>query len=219
MKVIRTERITTGQRLKQLVSERDISNKEFIRQLKTWLKEKQAAGEYREEPEISEKDFSRWTREDKPVQMRINKIRMFADFFGVDPEYLQCKQVSRNKPDFSEFDNQIDLKVLQKPVEEAEKAMSWIEKERSWIELLRILGYSVDLVPAEIETDDCFQFIDGDLLVTAIESYPIDFEPHITDPSGNIYIFDSSRFFEEIEKYIKFQISQMQPVDNNSHKG
>lgn len=212
MKVIRTERITTGQRLKQLVSEMNISNKEFIRQLQTWLKEKQATGEYREEPEILEKDFSRWTREDKPVQMRINKIRMFADFFGVDPEYLQCKQVSRNKHDFSGFDNQIDSRALQKQVEEA-------EKESSWIELLKILGYSVDLVPTEIETDDCFQFIYGDLLVTAIESYPVDFEAHIIDPSGNTYIFDSSRFFEDIEKYIKFQISQMQPVNNNSHKG
>lgn len=204
MKVIKTEKITTGQRLKQLVSELDISNKEFIRQLNSWLIEKQSAGEYQEEPEIKEKDFSRWTRENAPVQMRINKIRMFADFFGVDAAYLQCQQVNKHKPDFNKWTEEIDSRS--------------IHKERSWIELLQHLGYSVDLVPAAYETDDSFQFIDGDLLVTAIESYPVDFEPHITDENGNTFIFDSSRFFDSIEKYIKFEVSQMQPVDNNSQK-
>ena len=217
MKVIRTERISTGQRLKQLVNEKYTSNKEFIRQLNKWLKEKQADGKYREEPEIKEKDFSRWTRENKPVQMRIDKITMFADFLDVDPKYLQCKRVERNKPDFSEFDKQIDLNALRKQIDKLIDPKA-IHKEELWIELLKNIGYSVHLVTTEIETDDCFQFIDGDLLVTAIESYPVDFEAHITDPNGNTYIFDSSRFFEDIEKYIKFQISQMQPVDNNSHK-
>lgn len=204
MQVIKVESISTGQRLKQLVSEMNISNKEFIRQLNTWLKEKQAAGEYREQPEIKEKDLSRWTRKENPVHMRTDKIKLFADFFNVNVDYLQCKQVNKDRPAFKSW---------------SEEEIIAFRKEQVLIELLKTIGYSFDLVPTEIETNDCCQFIDGDLLITGIESYPSDFEPHITDPNGNTFVFDSTSLLGHVEKYIKFCVSEMQPVDNSSHKG
>ena len=212
MKIINIDEISTGIRLKQLLEERNLSNKRFVKQFNLWLENEQSKGNYTDEPELREKDFSRWTRKNNPVQMRDNKIKMFADFFGVDENYLNCTQVEKRQTDridFSQFDRLVDLEELRRGVEAA-------EREDYIIDLLKNLGYAITEIPIGIKDTDTFQFIEEKKLVTATDSCTVNRERRITDKDGVIRIINSKTFYDNIEKYIKFEVSQLEPADSNS---
>ena len=205
MRILKTEPLSVGERLKTLIEERNISKKEFVRQFNLWLEDQQEKGKYTESPKLTEKDLSRWTK--GRVNMRHDKIEMFADFFQVDVDYLACKQLDKNRCDFSKFDKRINWDQIWKDVEE-------IKKKEPWLQLLKDKGYVLDTVPTTWYTD-VFQFIDDGQLITAVDSVGEDPETHITDPEGNCYVYDD-RFINDLDAYLRFRISQLKPFDNNS---
>ena len=97
-RVIEQKKISTGIRLKELIEETGLSQRDFINTFSQW-KDKQE--QYQNIKYPTERDISRWINE--KVMMRKQKIDMFADYFNVDYDYLACNQVERlslvpNKP-------------------------------------------------------------------------------------------------------------------------
>ena len=202
-----SEPISVGKRIKMEIHDKYKSNKQFVKQINAWLEEQRKVGRYKEQPDVLEGHLSRWLREKDPVQMRDDKIEMFADFLEVDVDYLACKQLEKHKvkPDFSKFD--IDFDQLWKDVEE-------IKKKKPWLQLLKDKGYALDTVPTTYYTDK-FQFLDDGQIITAVDSIGEDPETHIMDPEGNCYLYDDG-LINDLDAYLKFRVSQLQPYDNNS---
>ena len=207
MILVKAEPLSVGKRLKILIEEQNISKKEFVRQFNIWLESQQEKGRYKESPKLTEKDLSRWTKD--RVNMRHDKIEMFADFFNVDVDYLACKQLEKHKDesDFSKFDKQIDLAQLRKEVEE-------IRNEKPWLQLLRDKGYVLKEVPTAGFLEK-YQIVDQGELLTVYDAAYCDPKTHITDPEGNCYEYDR-RLLKDLDAYLRFRISQLKPFDNNS---
>ena len=205
MIIIKIEPISVGNRLKDLIEEQTISKKEFVRQFNQWLENQQENGKYIEQPKLTEKDLSRWTK--GRVNMRQDKIEMFANFFGVDVNYLACTQLDKHKPDLNKYDNQINLEQLRKAVEE-------IEKKKPWLQLLKEKGYVLKTIPITWNTEE-FQFLDDGQIITAVDSIGEDPETYITDPEGNCYLYDDG-LINDLDAYLRFRVSQLKPYDNNS---
>ena len=72
--------------LKDLIIDMGCSNKEFVELFNSWLKEQRKAGKYKDQPDISKPNLSRWIT--GSVKMRKTKLDMFADYFGIAPDQI-----------------------------------------------------------------------------------------------------------------------------------
>lgn len=91
-------KVTTPERLKELIDETGLSHKDFCAVFNAWLKEKKREGKYLEQPDLTNPHISRWIKWDG-VKMRPDKIKMFSDYFNIDPEYLACTSPEKQKRD------------------------------------------------------------------------------------------------------------------------
>lgn len=196
--VLKREPITLGMRLDELINENYDSQYMFTKKFNEFLVEKQKDGLYTDQPILKKEHVSRWVRD--RVKMGEAKIRMFADFFGVDYEYLACKQYDKHKPD--------TLPISKEDIRERENFDSMIN-------FLELNGYKVEIsciadVHSPVDIQKCI--VDGYICeaVVTFESVPESFD--ITFPDKKVVRISADifeKFVKDTIKYIKFSLNEI----------
>lgn len=119
MKIIDVVELSTGSRLKELIQDSSSSQKDFIRKFNDWLQDR-----HPDHPYVTEKDISRWIT--GKVKPRKSKIQLFAEYFDVDVDFLECKTSTRKKRTVSP----VDFKKLHPPVDDQKLREEWKHEER-----------------------------------------------------------------------------------------
>ena len=143
MKVLKKEKITTGNRIKNLIKEKGITQE----QLAELIKNKNGDS-------ISVQSVSAWVTDKSFPKKHITAL---ADFFDVDVEYLKCTQVEKRKKDFSKF----DLGTFQESFDES---MLEMKTDKLFIDFLSESGIKTEIINNDItseETDKFETIIDG----------------------------------------------------------
>lgn len=208
--------ISKGEILKIQINKKGKKNKNnivtldsFTKGFNEWLIKKQSEGEYIEQPLMDKRYLSRWIN-NKP-KMKRDKIEMFADYFDVDPEYLECTQYSERRGD------QDDPDILK----ENERLTERFEKEEALIRFL--LCYSMDIMPSSIVTtqdDRVYRYVDDYVVYEVSKNIKSDIEKYeFLLPDGEKVEMTSKQLVQLIDDaawYIECLARRIK--DNNDQK-
>ena len=208
MRIKQIAKISTGTRLKELIQESYPSNKAFLEVFNSWLDKNNKNKRYinSKNPELTPKDLSRWVN--NRVEMEERKKQMFADFFNVDVEYLQCTQIEKTRSDYSKFNiNPEEIKQIQEKYE----AIDYL------IKFLNMHGF--DIMEDTYKTDkDVIQFIDNNVIYEMETTERTDILTYkVLYPNGDLIIVPASdidSFMKSIVDYIDFSLQKLR--NNNS---
>lgn len=210
LRIIEAERISTGKRIYQLVKQTGKTQETFLEDLEIW---KDDHSDYKKINLPQPRDFSRWAKDDG-VQMRSKRIQMFADYFGVDFDYLNCTQIETHRSldrladDWEGLDQVIDLAELLKEVQQ-------YQNHEKIISLLKQLGYKIDFIPTSSEMDSTtHQFLDNRTIYTVevVIDSGTDWVVSLTYPDGTEQEITESEFnglLSDFKKYIDFSMERI----------
>lgn len=149
LRILKADSISTGKRLRELIDAAFPSQNTFLDAFAIW---KDDHPKYSKIKTPSAKDLSRWLND--TVRMRPNRIHMFADYFSVDFEYLDCTQLEPKKKkgrgkqtiltSVERWDKEIDTDALVKELME-------VEGDLTLIEFLKSMSYLIEFSPRSSE--------------------------------------------------------------------
>lgn len=185
--------IGVGRILRQLIEEKGYKNqKDFTNAFNQWLEENKST-----QSPITEKDVSRWLN--GSVKPRNNKLELFADFFGVNVGYLQCKEYRKGVRHTTNATKLLDsMPKMDSELIESVKKAEQFEKLQAYCETL---GYKFEYISTSNETVtyDTELVQDGKIYTIEVTD-TIGAEPNtaITFPDGSTAIPDEKQLQEFI---------------------
>lgn len=215
-RVISRKPLSFGIRLKELINESGfVTQKQFVESFAVWKSKKT---EYGSIPDPEEKDISRWIKGVVKIPNKSKRI-MFADFFDVDVEYLECTQLEKKKPKKSKKqinqDSIYDKWATKLSPDSIKSSENELKKSEHLIPFLEGLGYMVEFVPEDNEINEHIYEIIRDneiLTIQALSTYETDFSVDITYPNGttkNLTYGSFEELINRIEKFIQFEFESI----------
>lgn len=209
IKIIKIQDLWPGIILDRLIDERGFkTHKEFIEKFNEW-KDKSSYSNY---PDIREKDLSRWIHGivKKPNK---NKLKMFSDFFGVNIDYLKCKDIRKGR--IRHLNDESKFRLIESTQDEnLIKSLERENKISALKDYCKHLGFTFCYEPTEIipETHISEIIEDGKLYTLEITDNLItDAQLSVSFQDGTSVIINDSQLdglIENIEHYIEFEFSK-----------
>lgn len=185
--------ISTGSRLKELMKEKGMTQKELA----------EICGTH-------EKTVSQWVNDS--CKIRKANIELLAKALDVDAAYLECKQVCKSKQAdkqkrrglWAEFDSRVDTKRI----------LEELGRTSAFIDYLKALGVEVDGIPSNGDEDTLEdQFIQDGKLITIEHAIkvPTEYVQSISLPDGTKFELSEAEFEriqKDAEEFILFKMNQ-----------
>lgn len=215
-RIIKSEIITTGTRLKELINQKGfIYQKDFVEDLAKW---KDLQPKYNSVKAPIAKDISRYIS-GEVKQPSKTKIQMFADYFGVDFEYLNCTQLDPlDKKRHKKRKSKKESSALEKLDVSMNEISQWERKDKM-VDFLRFMGYKITISPtsscAEAATYKVLKQKGDDAILLTIEQendVMDGYEIEIEYPDGIIQKLnddDMNNAFENITDFIDFTMNKL----------
>ena len=198
----------TPEIFKRLIKTRYSTQKEFRKEFVKWLHQQQLSGKYTDQNDICDTTITRYVTGQQ--QMRFERLKMFADFFNVDPEYLEGVQAEERLSDHGKEYYEIKKKL--------ELLAKDYAKFKSFCEILA--EHDIYLWPKESKTESfTFPHIDNGMLYEGKMTYPTDALTYGVECSefGELELSRDQylRFKNELFRYAKYYLKGIK--DNSSH--
>jgi len=215
-RIIKSEIITTGSRLKELINQKNFKyQKDFVEDLANW---KDLQPKYNSIKAPAEKDISRYITGEVKHPEKI-RLQMFADYFGVDFEYLNCTQLD---PLDKKKHKKRKIKKNSSSLEKQDVSMNEIsqwERKDKMIDYLRFIGYKITISPTSSSTEAATYKVlkqkgDDALLLTIEQENDVmdGYEIEIEYPDGIVQKLnddDMNNAFENITDFIDFTMNKL----------
>lgn len=185
--------ISTGSRLKELMKEKGMTQKELA----------EICGTH-------EKTVSQWVNDS--CKIRKANIKLLAKALDVDAAYLECKQVGKSK----QTGKQRQQDVLAEPDsrEETKRLFEEFGRMSAFINYLKALGVQIDECPVDGYEDTVKdQFIQDGKLITIEQGIkvPTEYVQSISLPDGTKFELSEAEFEKiqkDAEEFILFKMNQ-----------
>ena len=186
--------ISTGSRLKELMKEKGMTQKELA----------EICGTH-------EKTVSQWVNDS--CKIRKANIELLAKALDVDAAYLECKQVSKSK----QADKQKQQDFLAEPDcrEETKRLLEELGRMSAFIDYLKALGIEVNKNPSDGYEDTAEdQFIQDGKLITIEQAIkvPTKYVLSILLPDGTAFELSETEFEriqKDVEEFVLFKMNQV----------
>ena len=185
--------ISTGSRLKELIKEKGMTQKELA----------EICGTH-------EKTVSQWVNDS--CKIRKANIELLAKALDVDVAYLECKQVSKSKQTSKQ--RQQDVLAELDCKEETKRLFEEFGRMSAFINYLKALGVQIDECPVDGYGDTAEdQFIQDGKLITIEQAIkaPIEYVQSISLPDGTKFELSEAEFEgiqKDAEEFILFKMNQ-----------
>ncbi|MEI8200533.1 MAG: hypothetical protein WCG21_10755 [Eubacteriales bacterium] len=216
-RIIKSEIITTGSRLKELINQKGFMyQKDFVEDFANWKDLQPKYNSVKHSPDA--KDISRYISGEVKHPSKI-RIQMFADYFGVDFEYLNCTQLNPvEKKRKKNRKSKKDSAALEKQDVSMNEISQWERKDKI-IDFLRFIGYKISVSPtsscAEAATYKVLKQKGDDALLLTIEQendVMDGYEIEIEYPDGAVQKLNDDEMnnaFENITDFIDFTMNKL----------
>ena len=189
--VISAVPISTGSRLKELMKEKGMTQKELA----------EICGTH-------EKTVSQWVNDS--CKIRKANIKLLAKALDVDTAYLECKQVSKQ----ADKQRQQDVLAELDSREETKRLFEEFGRMSAFINYLKALGVQIDGCPVDGYEDTVKdQFIQDGKLITIEQGIkvPTEYVQSISLPDGTKFELSEAEFEKiqkDAEEFILFKMNQ-----------
>lgn len=191
--VISAVPISTGSRLKELMKEKGMTQKELA----------EICGTH-------EKTVSQWVNDS--CKIRKANIELLAKALDVDAAYLECKQVSKSKQ--ADKQKQQDFLAESDSRADTKRILEELGRTSAFTDYLKALGIEVDGIPSDGGEDTLEdQFIEGGKLITIGQTVktPTEYVQSISLPDGTKFELTEAEFEriqKDAEEFILFKMNQ-----------
>lgn len=185
--------ISTGSRLKELMKEKGMTQKELA----------EICGTH-------EKTVSQWVNDS--CKIRKANIKLLAKALDVDAAYLECKQVGKSKQTGKQRQQDVLAELDSK--EETKRLFEEFGRMSAFINYLKALGVQIDECPADGYEDTVKdQFIQDGKLITIEQGIkvPTEYVQSISLPDGTKFELSEAEFEKiqkDAEEFILFKMNQ-----------
>lgn len=185
--------ISTGSRLKKLMKEKGMTQKELA----------EICGTH-------EKTVSQWVNDG--CKIRKANIELLAKALDVDAAYLECKQVCKSNQ--ADKQKQQDFLAESDSREDTKRILEELGRTSAFIDYLKALGIEVDGIPSDGDEDTLEdQFIEGGKLITIGQTVKTSTEyvQSISLPDGTKFELSEAEFEriqKDAEEFILFKMNQ-----------
>lgn len=193
IRVVSAVPISTGSRLKELMKEKGMTQKELA----------EICGTH-------EKTVSQWVNDS--CKIRKANIELLAKALGVDAAYLECKQVGKSKQ--ADEQKQQDFLAESDCEKETKRLLEELGRMSAFIDYLKALDVEVNGIPSDGYGDTAEgQFIQDGKLITIEQAVkvPTEYVQSISLPNGTKFELSEAEFEKiqkDAEEFILFKMNQ-----------